>query len=322
MRQRKRVFRSRSVLYIRFRDADGKLVRKATNTDDPRKAEELAIELEAKALRSAAGSNPPPEGRRRNTLVPGREVAVGPEGQTLIRAAPRISLRKQSLPRAQSQIACWRTLRPGQISEWLAGIERTEQTKKHLRGYLNRAFELAAERSGGPGPIPSPLSRCRRSRSPAWATTCAWRRSRRCLPLSPPRTARCSLRASTTGLRKGELCALQKRDVDLVNRHPGRGPELEPRHDQGGTSMVIPIHIRGGALVQAGDQGQHLRTWCSAGGLGRCAAGTRKLADLLRRALVRAGIVDPLPPPLSEAWVQPPGCRLRTQRRGAARSTV
>jgi len=64
MRQRKRVFSRGSVLYIRFRDADGKLVRKATNTDDPRKAEELAIELEAKALRQRRGLEtlPPKDG--------------------------------------------------------------------------------------------------------------------------------------------------------------------------------------------------------------------------------------------------------------------
>ena len=290
MRQRRRVFSRGSVLYIRFRDADGHLVRKAADTADPRKAEELAIELEAKALRQRRGLEPLPPTDGGGTLWSLVEKWLATlKGRPSYRGTEK-SLRKHLFqsPIADRTLA---TLRPGHISEWLAGIERTEQTKKHLRGYLNRAFELAAEREWwtGPNPVAAvPVPKVPKSRVGDYLRL---EEIPEVLAALDPEH-RAMLAASLyTGLRKGELCALQKRDVDLVNRRLVVGRSWNRDTTKGGTSMVIPIHSE---AVPWFEQAMKASTSYLVFPRedGKMRSRDTKLADLLRRALVRAGIVD------------------------------
>lgn len=290
MRQRRRVFSRGSLLYIRFRDADGHLVRKAADTEDPRKAEELAIELEAKALRQRRGLEPLPPKDGGGTLwsLVGKWLSTL-KGRPSYRGTEK-SLRKHLFqsPIADRTLA---TLRPGHISEWLAGIERTEQTKKHLRGYLNRAFELAAEREWwtGPNPVAAvPVPKVPKSRVGDYLRL---EEIPKVLAALDPEH-RAMLAASLyTGLRKGELCALQKQDVDLVNRRLVVGRSWNRDTTKGGTSMVIPIHSE---AVPWFEQAMKASTsyLVFPRGDGKMRSRDTKLADLLRRALVRAGIVD------------------------------
>jgi integrase len=172
--------------------------------------------------------------------------------------------------------------------------ELSPQTLNHLRGFVSRAFNeaRAVGRYSGPNPVADVKKRTvtrrvgdflRLEEVPRLFGALAdyWR------PLYAT--------ALYTGLRKGELLALRKTDVDLQSRLLTVCCSWQRDTTKGGHTDVLPIAAElvpfleeairrsPSALVFPAEDGTMMRRDVA-------------LEDVLRRALGRAGIVNRLPP--------------------------
>ncbi|SRR6266851_512193 len=166
--------------------------------------------------------------------------------------------------------------------------ELAPQTLNHLRGFLGRAFS-AAIRSGrypGTNPVVAVKKRKVPRRKPDFL------RPEEVMPVLEALTPRwCPLFAAAlyTGLRKGELLGLRKRDVDLERRLLTVGRSWDRDITKGGREDVIPIAAElVPYLERALDESpSELVFPAEDGSMMRRDVG---LESVLRRALGRAGI--------------------------------
>jgi integrase len=166
--------------------------------------------------------------------------------------------------------------------------ELAPQTLNHLRGFLGRAFS-AAIRSGrypGPNPVVAVKKRKVPRRKPDFL------RPEEVMPVLgalAPRWRPLFATALYTGLRKGELLGLRKRDVDLERRLLTVGRSWDRDITKGGREDVIPISAElVPYLERALDESpSELVFPAEDGSMMRRDVG---LEGVLRRALGRAGI--------------------------------
>ena len=145
----------------------------------------------------------------------------------------------------------------------------------HLRGYLSRAFTMARrmEKFPRPNPVADVPKRKVVKRLPDYL------RPHEVQPLIAslkPKWKPLFATALYTGMRKGELFALRKGDVDF-----DAGVIMVSRsHDRdipkGGRVEAVPINERAGAVPQEGDRRPRRRSWCSRTTTGRCCRSTRR----------------------------------------------
>ncbi len=96
-----------------------------------------------------------------------------------------------------------------------------------------------------------------------------------------------------TGMRRGELVALQKGDVDLAGGTIGVSRSWEAESTKGGRTRLLPIHPELKPLLVASmDRSASHLVFPREGG--RMHRDSVDLAALLRGALNRAGLVDGL----------------------------
>ena len=178
----------------------------------------------------------------------------------------------------------------GRIETFLQakGSQVSPQIVNHLRGYLGRALTPRAAPTATRAPTRSRICASARSRSGS-RTTCALTRS----PCSSARSTRAGGRSSPaiyTGLRKGELLALRKADVDLAWQSYG-GALARPRHHQGRPRRRHPGRDRARAVPARRHRG------VSVGLVFPRQDGSMMRRDVnieqtLRRALGRADVVE------------------------------
>ncbi|HTS82358.1 MAG TPA: tyrosine-type recombinase/integrase [Myxococcaceae bacterium] len=294
MRQRKRVFSRGSVLYIRFRDADGNLVRKATNTDDPRKAEELAIELEAKALRQRRGLEPLPAKNGGGTLgdlmLKWGETLTGPSAN-----GTRATVAKHVLEHEIARLTL-QQLRPSDLVNFLADLKGiSAATKNHVRGHISRAFNTAALKGWWHGA--NPVDKTKVPRVPveevdetefAYLTTEEIRRV--CAALAPKYRPRFAV-SVFCALRKGELHGLRRKDVNLRTRRLtiARSWDRVPKNKK---LEIVPIPTECSPWFEVALKDSEGHELLFPGPDGKMFSRDVRLAEVLRRAMVKAGIVD------------------------------
>ena len=190
-------------------------------------------------------------------------------------------------------------LRPGHVETFLQQKKReglAPQTLNHLRGHLHTAINAArrAEQYTGPNPVSEVRRRRVPKRKPSFLE--ADEVPRMLAEISPcwrPLFAT----AVYTGLRKGELIGLRKKDVDLKRRLLTVERSYERDTTKGGHSDVIPIAAELEPYLRAA-----LRASSSQLLFPRSDGSMHRedihLEDKLRRALGRAGLVE-LPARLS-----------------------
>ena len=115
------------------------------------------------------------------------------------------------------------------------------QTVNHLRAFLSRAFAAALRVGRWPGTSPVPLVRKRKVPKATVGDHLRLEEVPRVLAQLHPRWRPLFATAIYTGLRKGELAALRREDVDLEDAAPGRSAKLgaaTPR--RAGTPTLYP----------------------------------------------------------------------------------
>ncbi|RKG63514.1 site-specific integrase [Corallococcus sp. CA054B] len=277
--------------YMRFKDASGRWRDKVTNARTKTEARRIADDLGRKSERQRLGlEERPPEdgGGSLGELLRwwlDTYSAVSPSHGTNTSAVARHLLTSSLAPLPLTAVTA------GRIEAFLQekGRELSPQSLNHLRGFVSRAFNEARKvgRYGGTNPAAGVKKRkvsrrvgdyLRLEEVPRFFLALAdrWR------PLFAT--------ALYTGLRKGELLALRKEDVDLRARLLTVCRSWERDTTKGGHADVIPIaaelvpfletamRLSPSALVFPGEDGTMMRRDVA-------------LESVLRRALGRAGIV-------------------------------
>jgi integrase len=152
------------------------------------------------------------------------------------------SIRKHMIGSALGQLQLT-AVTPGKIDLFLAEKERvlSARSVNHLRGYLSRAFTMARrmERFPRPNPVADVPKRKVAKRLPDYL------RPAEVLPLLvslAPKWRALFATAIYTGMRKGELFALQKTDIDLSAGLIVVSRSHERDIPKGGRSEAIPIN--------------------------------------------------------------------------------
>ena len=279
------------VWYVRFRGPDGRLVRKRTQCRTRAQAEELARDLEQKATRQRNGLEvlPPKDGG--GTVAELLEWwAEQIEGKPSAYGVG-LGVRKHLLPSDLAHLTLMQ-LRPADVEQLLAEKEKEglgPQTRKHLRSYLSRAFSLAKVRGRWHGTNPIDLVGNVKVPKPSVEDWLRAHEVPKVLGALEPKDRPLFACAIYTGMRKGELCSLQKKDVDLdaglitVRRSWGRD------RVKGGRTLTIPIHDElGPFLKEAIDASPSALVF--PGPDGKMRREDVKLSQKLRAAMGLAGI--------------------------------
>jgi len=277
--------------YLRYKDGTGRWRDKVTHARTKTEARRLANDLERKSERQRLGLEERPPENGGGTLVEllrwwlDTYSAASPSHRSNTSAVERHLLTSSLAPLPLSAVTS------GRLEAFLQekGRELSPQSVNHLRGFVSRAFNEARRvgRYGGANPAAGVKKRkvarrvgdyLRLEEVPRLFLTLAdrWR------PLFAT--------ALYTGLRKGELLALRKEDVDLRARLLTVCRSWERDTTKGGHADVIPIAAElvpfletamrrsPSALVFPGEDGTMMRRDVA-------------LESVLRRALGRTGIV-------------------------------
>jgi len=277
--------------YMRVKDAGGRWRDKVTQARTKTEARRMADELERKAERQRLGLE---------ERLP--EDGGGTLAELLRWWLDNYSINSPAHPSNVSQIT--RHLLPSSLASLpLTAVtaprlraflkekeqELSPQTLNHLRGFVSRAFNAAREvgRYNGPNPVVDVKKRTVTRRVGDFLRL---EEVPRLFEALADRWRPLYATALYTGLRKGELLALRKTDVDLQSRLLTVSRSWERDTTKGGHTDVIPIAAElvpfleeairrsPSELVFPSDDGSMMRR-------------DVPLEDVLRRALGRAGIV-------------------------------
>ncbi len=285
------VYRRSDRWYLRYRDARGRwrgvVSRAATKTE----ARRLASDLERQAERQRFGLEPAPPPNGGGTL----DELLRWWLETYSAGSPSHARNKYSVEKhligAEFGSLCLTEVTAGAIETVLQGKLGAigPQTFNHLRGFLVRTFNSAirAGRWSGLNPVVAVKKRKVPRRMPDFLRT---HEVPRVLAALAPSWRPLFATAIYSGLRRGELLALQKADVDLdarlivVQRSHGRGTT------KGEHAEAVPIATELVPYLRAAiDASPSELVFPKADG--RRMRPDVALEDILRRALGRAGIV-------------------------------
>jgi len=278
--------------YLRWKDEAGRWRDKSSTAQTKAEARRLQAELERRAERSRMGIEPAMPEDGGGTLEALFTWWLGAYSKaTAGHRTNETTIRKHFHGTELAKLPL-RAVTSGRIEAFLQAKvgKLSPQTLNHLRGYLSRAFNAARRAGRWPGPNPAQDVRKRKvpKRQPDYlrphevplllmALHARWR------PLFAT--------ALYTGLRKGELLALRKSDVDLARQVLVVARSHERDTTKGGRAEAIPIATE---LVP------FLKVAMAASPSGLIFPkldGTRMRRDVnlewtLRRALGRAGVVE------------------------------
>jgi integrase len=284
------VYLKRGTWYLSFRDANGRWRVKASIAKTKTEARRLADEIERTFDRQARGLEPAElpdgggtiDGLMEWWLEKFLRKAGSDTGES--------SIRKHIIGSALGKVRLVEVT-PGKVDLFLSEKEDglSPRSVNHLRGYLSRAFTMARrmEKFVRPNPVADVPKRKVARRLPDYL------RAHEVQPLLAalsPKWKPLFATALYTGMRKGELFALQKADVDfdagliLVSRSHDRdipkGGRVEavPINSELTTYLKKAIAASPSELVFPGERGKMLPKHTA-------------MEEVLRRAMRRAGIV-------------------------------
>lgn len=181
----------------------------------------------------------------------------------------------------------------GQIESWLDEKEKAglaPQTVNHLRGFLQRAFSMAESRDVWPGP--NPVSKVARRRIPKRLPSFLLAEEvPALLRWVAPQWQDFFAAAVYTGMRKGELSGLLKREVDIRGRRISVGHSYERDVTKGGDEDAIPIAAELVPYLERA-MGQSKTPFVFVTAEGKPLSRETKVDAVLKSALRRAGIVS------------------------------
>ncbi len=277
----------------RWRDATGHWRTRKATPNTRRKAQELAEELELRARRQVDGLEP---------LAP--RDGGGTVGELLqwwlqhysahqaAHASNEISIRVHLLEADLSRLTL-RALRPVDVKAFMDQKKQeglSARSVNHFRGFLSRAFNAAIATGRWPGSSPVASVRALSVTGSRSGDFLRAEEVPRMLNQLDPRFRPLYATAVYTAMRKGELLALQREDVDLSAKAILVRRSWERDTTKGGHADAIPIaedlvpwlkaafEASESALVFPGPGGDMFRRDVD-------------LEGILRRALGRAGIV-------------------------------
>jgi len=229
--------------YMRVKDAGGRWRDKVTQARTKTEARRMAEELERKAERQRLGLEPRPleDGGEALTV----EAVVRWYCDTYLKERPSYeptmrALRLHIAPEI-GHLAV-RDLTAARVETWLQGKAQAlgPQSLNHLRGYLVRALNKARRAGKWAGENPALMVDTRRVPRRQYDYLRAEEVPRLMEALSPELRPLFAV-AIYTGLRKGELLALRKDDVDLGARLLTVARSYERDTTKGNRADVIPI---------------------------------------------------------------------------------
>ncbi|MFM2152291.1 MAG: hypothetical protein RL199_726 [Pseudomonadota bacterium] len=285
------VFDKRGVWYIKFKNEQGKWVAKASKADTKTAAKVEAQEAERLARRRREGLEPMPADSSltlcdlcnwwlENRCKPDR----------VYNERKRLQRHVLDAPVGQTPLA---KIRAGHIEDVLVKMERdglAATTINGLRGLLGTVFSKA--RKAGVWTGPDVMGDVERRKVPRriYATLSA-DEVPRMLGHVPDDWRLYFEAAVLTGMRKGELCGLKRKDVDLDARLLTVARSYDKGTTKGGHADLIPIAeplmpVLRAALARSTSE------WVFPDENGRMRTAEGDPQKVLRHALARAGIVE------------------------------
>jgi len=223
-----------------FRNAEERIERRHTDATSKAEARRLAERLEAEAAKIRQNSTTESRAWTVANLLDWwlKETADAPT------AAKNCSYVRKHIVRHSLGAIPLAQLRPADVENFLAEKKKllSLQSVKHLRGYLSRAFALAGKlgKWSGDNPLSKvdavtvPTSTIGDHLQPEEVPTL--------LAVLEPRWRRLFAAAIFAGLRKGELGALRREDVDLQRRTITVRRSWSRNTTKGGHQDAIPVH--------------------------------------------------------------------------------
>ncbi len=286
------VFKRDGVWIAKWRDAAGRWRQERTACATKEEAKRFARDLEVQVERQVHGLEPLPTSSPHKTFADLAEWWWREHGKNLAsHATQRASLDLHLLPALGSLPLVEVTA--GKIDGALAVAERTlsAKTVNNLRTLVQGIFSLAIRREEVPLLV-NPVARVpKRKVAKRLPTYLKADEVPPMLAMLEPKWRGIYAAAVYTGLRKGEILALHKSDVDLAEDTIAVGRSWERDTTKGGHADLLPIAaelkpylalaVEGspGKLVFPNEHGEMYRR-------------DVKLDYVLRNALGRAGIVD------------------------------
>ena len=274
------------VWYACFKNADGRDTRRSTTATKESDAIALATQLEAKEQALRGASTEETRTWALGDLV-GWWIEQLPEGSSARKdrsAAQRI-LRHEVANLSLGELRAFHVERFLSDLKSADGRPSAPDTKKKTPGLLQRAFKLAKKLGHWRGANPmADVERVKVPKSEIGDLFLTPEEIPRVLAVLDDSNRRLVATAVHTGMRKGELAALQKQDVDLelgtvtVRRSWERETTKGAHHD------VLPIHPELAPYLAeaiAASTSERVFPWVKP---------NTKLPEMLRAALVRAGI--------------------------------
>jgi integrase len=283
---------ARRGLVFRYKDARGKWVGKATKARNKTEARELAEAFERQAERQVAGLAPLPTD---DTLADLLQWWIDHRKTRTESSAKKdaFTIGKHLLGSELAKIPLV-NLRTPHIAAWLEAKtkEISPQTVNHLRRYIVSSFKLAALKGRYVGPNPAlGIPRQTVHVDPTKQEYLRRHEVERVIGALPAQYRGLFAVAVLQGLRKGELFGLRRSDVDFqagqirVARSHGNDTT------KGGHADYIPILSDAEPFLRAALD-SHKGELLFPNPDGKMYREDTKLANVLRRALKRAGIVE------------------------------
>jgi integrase len=238
------VFQRSGRWYLRWRDASGRWRQKVSTARTKTEARRLAGEVERQAERRRLGLEEalPEDGG--GTLKALLERWMAADAHKASAHTTRSAVRRHLLghPIARLSLAYVRSSDVENLLAEKQGEGLAPQTLNHLRGFLHRAFSLGRRRGWWQGQNPVTEVRPHRIDRGLPPDYLKHHEVPRVLAALRPRWRPLFATAIYTGMRKGELLALRRSDLDLEAQLLTVRRSHERETTKGGHSDVIPIH--------------------------------------------------------------------------------
>ena len=236
------VFLKRQTWYLKVQDASGRWVARASTAANKTEAKRLAADLEKRHERQRMGLEQPDLPKGGGTV----DELMAWWVETFLRRAASdtgaTSIQKHIIGSALGRLRL-AEVTPGKIDLFLTEKERilSARSVNHLRGYLSRAFTMARRMEKFPRPNPAADVPKRKvtKRLPDYLRP---NEVPLLLAALKPKWKLLFAAAIYTGMRKGELFALQKSDVDLTAGLILVGRSHDRDIPKGGRVEAIPIN--------------------------------------------------------------------------------
>jgi integrase len=287
------VFERSGRWYLRYKDGRGRWVQRVSKARTKTEARRLANDVERQAERQRLGLEAAPPRDGNDTVLQLLQRWAGTRVDAPSAESDSYSIAKHFARSAVGRLPA-SSLRAPDVENFLAE-KRAEglapETVNHIRGFLSRAFNVARRRGWWTGPNPvtdvRPLQVPRRL-APDYLR---FHEVPAVLAALAPRWRPLFATAIYTGLRRGELRALRKTDVDLERRLLTVARSGDRDTTKGGHADVVPIAaelVPFLAVAMTSSPSEFVFVGLDGEGM----RGHMRPEKVLRSAMARAGIVE------------------------------